>query len=98
MKQAIDKNYSAVTSEEAVAFASRVNRELAEAVGLPASADALIDRLDALVALALPEPAPVMAADIPALAAEAASQWTGTFNPREMSVADYEALFSAVTR
>jgi alcohol dehydrogenase len=32
-------------------------------------------------------------ADIPALAEMAAKQWTGTFNPRPLSVGDFEQLY-----
>ncbi len=36
------------------------------------------------------------AEDIPGLAREGASQWTGRFNPRSMDEAAFEALFEAV--
>jgi alcohol dehydrogenase len=69
---------------------------LADAAGLGASAEALIERLDALLDLAGGSAALVAPADIDGLAAEAASQWTGTFNPRPMDEAAYRALFEAV--
>ena len=71
---------------------------LARAAGLADSASALATRLDALLTLAGAERPVLDQADIPALAAEAATQWTGTFNPRPMDEAAYAALFSAVGR
>jgi alcohol dehydrogenase len=32
---------------------------------------------------------------VPDLAREAAQQWTASFNPRKLSVADFEALYQA---
>jgi alcohol dehydrogenase len=34
---------------------------------------------------------------IPALAAEAARQWTGNFNPRPLQVPDFEGLYQAAS-
>ena len=63
------------------------------AAGLEASAEVLAKRLDALAALAGATEALITPGDVPALAAEAATQWTGTFNPRPMDVEAFEALF-----
>jgi alcohol dehydrogenase len=37
----------------------------------------------------------VTAADLPAMAAAAAEQWTGTFNPVELTASDYQQLYEA---
>jgi alcohol dehydrogenase len=78
-------------------------RELAEYAGLlgngASPVEALAGWLEALLAAAglsssLAE-CGVTAASIPALAAEAAQQWTATFNPRPLTPADFEGLYRA---
>lgn len=69
---------------------------LAAAAGLAPSAEGLAARLDALVEMAGGQASPVLTTDIPTLAAEAASQWTGTFNPRPMDEVAYARLFAEV--
>ena len=63
------------------------------------AAEALVERLQALLAAGAIEPAlgahGVRAADVPALAAEAAEQWTAQFNPRTVGVPEFRALFEA---
>ncbi|MBI5768341.1 MAG: iron-containing alcohol dehydrogenase [Verrucomicrobia bacterium] len=53
----------------------------------------LIDWVATLVAQATLPPLTVPAADLPALAAAAAKQWTGTFNPRPLQPDDFAALY-----
>ena len=69
---------------------------LAQAAGLAPSAEALAQRVEALLDLAGGERAVIAAGDLDALAAEAARQWTGTFNPRPMDAERYRGLFAAV--
>ncbi len=70
---------------------------LALAAGLP-SIDALIATLQRTVSLAgLHAPLRtfgVLEKDLPALAAEAAQQWTATFNPRPILAADFQTLYA----
>jgi alcohol dehydrogenase len=72
--------------------------ELAAAAGL-ADAAALASRLDELLDLCGFDRAlkgrGLDLARLPALAAEAARQWTAQFNPRPVSVADFEMLLRA---
>jgi alcohol dehydrogenase len=81
-------------------------RELAVAAGLErpdASSEeavaALASRLEEALALAgMPSSLAdcgVREESLPALAAEAAAQWTAQFNPREVSAEDFEALYRA---
>lgn len=79
---------------------ARIYADLACLVGLAApTAAALADHLDALVARA--GAAAALAAghpkslDISSLADEAATQWTGTFNPRPVDAAAFAALYRA---
>jgi len=70
--------------------------ELASAAGF-ASVEILIERLGEILDLAkMRKPLSafgVERAGIPALAAEAAKQWTATFNPRAIGAADFERLY-----
>ena len=68
---------------------------LAEAAGLGRSVEALTTRLEALLALGAIAAPPIKGEDIGALAREASSQWTGTFNPRPMDEASFARLFEA---
>lgn len=69
--------------------------------GMSASdaAHLLIDRVEALMNIAsIPKSAIECGVEedmIPTLADEAASQWTGSFNPRKMGVHDFESLYQA---
>jgi alcohol dehydrogenase len=86
--------------------ASRHYAELARAAGLAGpeqsneqAARALIERLEILldtgnVPRSLSE-AGVPVAEVPALAAEAARQWTAQFNPRPVTQTDFAALYQA---
>jgi alcohol dehydrogenase len=75
--------------------------EMARAAGLlekgESPAEALVARLQALLSAAgLPASLAdcgVTADAIPALAAEAAAQWTASFNPRPATAADFEQLY-----
>jgi alcohol dehydrogenase len=62
-----------------------------------AAVEALCVRIDALLALTgLPRSLRqngVTEADIPALAADAATQWTGRFNPRQVGEAEFRLLY-----
>jgi alcohol dehydrogenase len=64
-----------------------------------AAAEALVARLGKLLAAGSIEPAlaahGVRPAHVPALAAEAAEQWTAQFNPRPVGVPEFRALFEA---
>jgi len=71
---------------------------LASAAGLEHSAEALAARLDALVKATPAVRVSVGPTDIPELAASAACQWTGSFNPRPMDEAAYASLFTEVGR
>lgn len=84
--------------------ARRIYRDLAMEAGVAGpeaddreAAEALAARLEALAAAAgIPRSLADLGVDpgwIPALAAEAAEQWTARFNPREISAADFEALY-----
>ena len=61
---------------------------VARAVGLDGSVEALARRLEVLATEVGATEAVIVPADIPALAAEAATQWTGTFNPRPLTAVD----------
>ncbi len=67
--------------------------------GLEEALEALIAQLEALLDLAqMPQSLAdcgVERGKIPTLAQEAAKQWTATFNPRPVSVKDFEALYEA---
>jgi len=73
-------------------------------VGIAAPPDAAGDRLAAWLASLLGAARlrasltalGIAAPDVPALAAAAATQWTGGFNPRPVAVADLAALYEAV--
>jgi alcohol dehydrogenase len=75
--------------------------EMAKAAGLvekgAAPVDALVDRLQELLAVAdLPASLAqcgVTAAAVPELAAEAAAQWTAQFNPRPIGAVEFEQLY-----
>jgi alcohol dehydrogenase class IV len=69
---------------------------LAHTAGLERSVEGLIDRLESLLTQALPQRTTLAPDDIPRLAIEAASQWTGTFNPRPMDAGAFEVLFGAL--
>ncbi len=73
--------------------------ELASAAGL-GSVEGLVERVLAILQLAqMDRPLRelgVQEAGIPALAAEAAQQWTAGFNPRPITAADFEALYREV--
>ena len=69
---------------------------LAHTAGLGRSVEALIARLDELISLALPARTTLAKEDLGPLSIEAASQWTGTFNPRPIDSAGFEALFGAL--
>lgn len=62
--------------------------------------DALIARLQELLDLAMIprtlSPHGVPRSDLPMLASEAATQWTGRFNPRPVGQAEFEALYTEV--
>lgn len=83
--------------------ARRVYEDLAEAIGLQASgeraADALAEWLTGSLRLAeIPATLAdcgVTEAAVPALAEEAAQQWTAQFNPREVTAKDFAALYRA---
>jgi alcohol dehydrogenase len=83
--------------------ARAVYRALAELAGIageaPSPEEALARRLEAWLALTgLPRSLSacgVARGDIPMLAAEAAQQWTATFNPRAVGEADFAALYRA---
>ncbi len=67
--------------------------------GLSPAVDALIDRIEALLNIAR-MPASLLEAGIrdelvPAMAGEAARQWTAHFNPRPLADADFEELYRA---
>jgi alcohol dehydrogenase len=70
--------------------------ELASAAGL-GSVEELVERLEEILALAqMRKPLGrlgVERGEIPALAAEAAQQWTATFNPRPITAADFARLY-----
>jgi oxygen-independent coproporphyrinogen-3 oxidase len=74
-------------------------QELMEHAGLPASAEALATTIEGLLASAgmatSLEKLGVKAEALPALAVEAAGQWTAKFNPRPVAAADLEALYRA---
>lgn len=78
--------------------ARAIYADLAALAGLPATAAALADHLDALLARSgaaaalAAHPAPP---DLAALAAEAATQWTATFNPRPVDTAALSELYRA---
>lgn len=65
--------------------------------GLQTALEALISRLDSLLNLAgMPRSLSDLGATnelVPTMAAEAAKQWTATFNPREIGEADFVALY-----
>lgn len=90
--------FNAVDAAAAAAY-----RELAEFAGLLGNgeppAEVLSTWLEALlVAADLPSSLAacgVTAAAIPALAAEAAQQWTAGFNPRSLTAEDFEGLYRA---
>ncbi len=67
--------------------------------GIDQAVDALIERLEGLLNLAkIPRSLAecgVERSDLPALAAEAAKQWTASFNPRPLHVKDFVALYEA---
>jgi len=71
--------------------------ELCADIQLKGSAFALADHVEALCAMAgLPRrlaDCQVAASDLPALAQEAAGQWTGTFNPLPLQEADFLRLY-----
>jgi len=88
------------------AAARETYRELAGIAGLApsdasssAAVDALVRRLHELLAAAGMPPSlaqcGVTAAAIPELAAEADTQWTARFNPRDISAADFQRLYQA---
>ncbi len=66
------------------------------------SVDALVARLNFLLKVADVPPSladcGVTSDVIPTLAAEAAAQWTATFNPRPLTAADFERLYRAALR
>jgi alcohol dehydrogenase len=76
---------------------------MARAAGLvekgESPAEALVGRLQALLTAAgLPTSLAdcgVAADDVPELAAEAAAQWTASFNPRPVSAVEFEQLYHA---
>ena len=71
--------------------------ELSRVAGGPQRAEALVERLQALLELcALPAPGEVAAPDVSDLAAEAAGQWTAGFNPRQVTAEGFVGLFEAV--
>ena len=84
--------YNAQDSEVAERYAS-----VAQTAGLGRSVEALLDRLEVLIAQALPSRTRLAAGDLTALVTEAASQWTGTFNPRPMDEEGFKALFEALS-
>lgn len=63
------------------------------------SVDALISHIESLLNLAgMPKSLAdvgVTRSDIPALAVEAAKQWTGGFNPKPLAASDFENLFAS---
>jgi alcohol dehydrogenase len=83
-----------------------VYRDLAAAAGLCAAdappreaAELLARRLEALLAAAgLAGPLALLGADLDALAAEAATQWTAQFNPRPVDAAALRALYARALR
>ena len=65
-----------------------------------AAAEHLAERLESLLELAGPaaHARPLLGSnrsDIPALADEAARQWTAQFNPRPVTASDFERLYTA---
>jgi len=85
--------------------AQQAYAELASAPEIACASDghesawqALIARLEAMLALAdMPSSlgdCGAQKSDIPILAREAAQQWTANFNPRRMTAADFELLYS----
>ncbi|MGB0590529.1 MAG: iron-containing alcohol dehydrogenase family protein [Myxococcota bacterium] len=84
--------YNAQDSEVAERYAS-----VAQTAGLGRSVEALLDRLEVLVAQALPSRTHLAADDLMPLVTDAASQWTGTFNPRPMDEDGFKALFEALS-
>jgi oxygen-independent coproporphyrinogen-3 oxidase len=105
--QAVGMMLPHVVRFNAADAASReVYRDLMAAAGLAeertdpaAAADALASRLERLLAAAgLParlEACGVKPEDVPALAVEAAGQWTAKFNPRPVAAPDLESLYRA---
>jgi len=79
--------------------ASALYLELAISAGL-GSVDGLVARVEELLVLAgLRQPLSafgVSRKDLPALAAEAAKQWTAGFNPRPIAAEDFERLYEEV--
>ena len=86
------------------ALARRAYAELASAPeiacvsdGLDAAVEALVHEIETLLELAgMPKSLSdcgVQHKDLPMLAAEAAKQWTATFNPRPVTEADFLELF-----
>jgi alcohol dehydrogenase len=67
--------------------------------GESAALAALLSALESFLAAARIDPALARAglvpADVPALAEEAAEQWTAQFNPRPVGAAEFERLFRA---
>jgi alcohol dehydrogenase class IV/coproporphyrinogen III oxidase-like Fe-S oxidoreductase len=74
-------------------------QELMAHAGLPATAEALASKLEELLATAgMPaslETFGVKAESVPALAVEAAGQWTAKFNPRAVAAPDLESIYRA---
>jgi alcohol dehydrogenase len=83
--------YNAEDAEIAQRYAS-----LAQTAGLGRSVEALLGRLEVLLAQAAPERTTLTPEDVPLLAIDAAAQWTGRFNPRPMDQSAFEALFQAM--
>lgn len=73
--------------------------ELTTLIGLPPTTDALVSHLQDFLTLAgLPNTLSTLGITqdaIPALAEDAARQWTARFNPRSLSVEDFNALYHA---
>jgi alcohol dehydrogenase len=77
----------------------RIYTEFAAAAGIESFGE-LIARLETIAESAGMHDSlkklPIVADDFPALAVDAAKQWTGTFNPRAITADDFEQLYREV--
>ncbi|MGE9268899.1 MAG: iron-containing alcohol dehydrogenase [Verrucomicrobiales bacterium] len=65
--------------------------------GIFPQAEALIERVEELRAMADFQPLTLPADDIPRLAAAVARQWTGQFNPRPLTESDFARLYTDIS-